>query len=78
MAAACASGIDAGWNRVTRDDQRGEEVRGVQHAGRGRLERRARAGDLGKVVVQQLKQEPGRGRQEFRSGKVAMRYEPRR
>jgi hypothetical protein len=41
-------------------DRRGKEVRRVEHLGPGRLERGARARDLGKAV-QQLKRESSKG-----------------
>ena len=42
------------------DHRRGKEVRRVEHPGPGRLERGARARDLGKAV-QQLKRQAGKG-----------------
>ena len=61
MAAAGADGRDARVDVAFRpNDRRDEEVRRVEHSGPGRLERGARARDLGKAV-EQLKQEPGKG-----------------
>jgi hypothetical protein len=65
VAVAGADGSEAGLDgaldgTLRPDDRRGKEVRRFEHPGPGRLERGARARELGKAV-QQLKRESGGG-----------------